>query len=151
MSADNFLALRQHEASDKYVVTHEFMSADELSDLDSEYTRLVSSGGAWLSGVFDTWLDASSFIDKCYEDEYSMIEYGPSICVEQPAWENNNIQFPRLIAEILATQEVIDVVALAQSMDLTIDDVEELFERAQVQWEAIKSGNTGATDTGTTG
>jgi hypothetical protein len=137
MSADNFLALRLHEPSGKYVVTHESASADELSDLDREYNRITANGGSWyLSGVFDTWLDAFSFLNKCYEDE-PYIEYGPSICVEQPKWENSNIQFPRLIAEIVATQEI-DMEALAESMDLTLDDVHELFERAQTEWEQIK-------------
>jgi len=52
-------------------------------------------------------------------------------------WNNNSIQFPRLIAEIAATQEL-DLESLSESMDLTIDEVKELFERADVEFEAIK-------------
>lgn len=54
-----------------------------------------------------------------------------------PLWEDNGIQFPRLIAEISATQEL-DLQTLAESMDLTIADVNELFDRADIAWEAAK-------------
>jgi hypothetical protein len=54
-------------------------------------------------------------------------------------WDNDMIQFPRLLAEIMATQDKIDFKALAESMDLTEDNVHELFDRAQLSWEAIKS------------
>ncbi len=55
-------------------------------------------------------------------------------------WENNSIQFPRLIAEI---NGIVDISkkewrSLCESMDLTSDEVEELFERAQIQWQKIK-------------
>lgn len=138
MSADNFLALRLHEPSGKYVVTHESASADEMSDLNREYGTLTRRGVGYLSGVFDTWAEARDYIDQCYiGDPY--IEYGPAICAEQPKWENDSIQFPRLIAEILATQEALDIDALAASMDLTVDEVNELFDRAQEQWEKAKN------------
>jgi hypothetical protein len=52
-------------------------------------------------------------------------------------WEDNFVQFPRLISEIVATQEL-DLKALADSMDLTIEDVNELLDRAQQSWEDIK-------------
>jgi hypothetical protein len=54
-------------------------------------------------------------------------------------WENNAIQFPRLLAEINATQNL-DMVALAESMDLPVADVAALFDRADEQWENIKKG-----------
>lgn len=54
-------------------------------------------------------------------------------------WDNNEVQFARLLAEIMATQETLDVPALAESMDLPIDRVHELFDRADVAWEAAKS------------
>ncbi|WP_321820905.1 MULTISPECIES: hypothetical protein [unclassified Burkholderia] len=53
-------------------------------------------------------------------------------------WERDDIQFPRLIAEIVATQEL-DLPALAESMDLSVDDVNALFDRADQRWEAIKA------------
>ena len=54
-------------------------------------------------------------------------------------WENDHVQFARLLAEIVATQEKLDIDALCTSMDLTPDDIDELFERAQMCWEAYKT------------
>jgi hypothetical protein len=55
-------------------------------------------------------------------------------------WENNAIQFPRLIEEAQAagafSPEVI--ATMAASMDLSTQEVESLLERARTQWEAIK-------------
>jgi hypothetical protein len=45
-------------------------------------------------------------------------------------WDDNSIQFPRLLAEIMATQDDLDIAALAEVLDL--------FERAQNEWERIK-------------
>ena len=53
-------------------------------------------------------------------------------------WNNNEIQFPRLLAEINATQEL-DLDALAESMDLSVDSVKELFERANDKFEDINT------------
>lgn len=55
------------------------------------------------------------------------------------SWNNNANQFPRLLAEIMATQDHLDMAALAESMDLSIEEVSELFDRAQETWEQIKS------------
>lgn len=62
-------------------------------------------------------------------------------------WENNLIQFPRLIAEIQETgafdlrlpggDRVID--AVAESMDLDVSQVYELVDRAVTEWDRIKS------------
>lgn len=54
-------------------------------------------------------------------------------------WEDNSIQFPRLLAEIVATQSL-DLDALCDSMDLSLSDLDELFERAVLDWEDIKNG-----------
>jgi hypothetical protein len=55
-------------------------------------------------------------------------------------WEKDEIQFPRLISEILATIEITneDWAQLRDSMDLEDDDLQELFNRAQNKWEIIK-------------
>jgi len=58
---------------------------------------------------------------------------------EAPAlWERDDIQFPRLLAEVLATQDL-DMEALSASMDLTVEEVTALFDRAERTWEAIKA------------
>ena len=56
--------------------------------------------------------------------------------VKPEAWKNNGIQFSRLISEIAATQ-TLDLAALADSMDLSVEHVDELFERAFVAFQQI--------------
>lgn len=53
-------------------------------------------------------------------------------------WNDNNIQFTRLLAEIHATQNDLDLRALAVSMDLSVDEILQLFQRAEIAWEEIK-------------
>jgi hypothetical protein len=53
-------------------------------------------------------------------------------------WERDDYQFPRLLAEIAATQDSLDIDALCESMDLVPGDIHELFDRAQMAWERIK-------------
>jgi hypothetical protein len=55
-----------------------------------------------------------------------------------PQWEDDGIQFPRLLSEIMATQDTLDMKEIAESMDLTVEDVSELFDRANTAWEAAK-------------
>ncbi len=53
-------------------------------------------------------------------------------------WNDDSIQFARLLAEINATQNDLDLRALAESMDLSIDEINELFDRADIAWEKVK-------------
>lgn len=58
-------------------------------------------------------------------------------------WENNKIQFPRLLAEINAVglfKKQIE--GLCDSMDLTKDEIQELFERAEIEFEKEKRNFT---------
>lgn len=67
--------------------------------------------------------------------------------MSNPNWENNSIQFPRLLAEIQELgvfdllqpdgKRVID--SIAESMDLDSSEVYELVDRAQSEWDTIKS------------
>lgn len=59
-------------------------------------------------------------------------------------WERNEIQFPRLLAEINAVafegcegEHVRD--SLLEAMDLTSDELDELFDRADFEWARIKA------------
>lgn len=56
-------------------------------------------------------------------------------------WERDDIQFPRLLAEVLATQDL-DMGALSVSMDLTVQEITALFDRAERTWESIKATAT---------
>lgn len=58
--------------------------------------------------------------------------------MNHPAWIDNAIQFPRLLAEIVATQQL-DLQALATSMDLSADQVQELLTRATTAWEDLQT------------
>ena len=55
----------------------------------------------------------------------------------EDSWNDNRIQFPRLLAEIRATQNL-DYEALCDSMDLTVEQVDELLERAEDEFAVIK-------------
>ena len=54
--------------------------------------------------------------------------------MNRPLWNNNEIQFARLLCETMATQEI-DYEALQESMDLGKLDISELFDRAHDVWE----------------
>lgn len=54
------------------------------------------------------------------------------------SWDRDEVQFPRLLAEIVATQDKLDMKALAESMDLTLEEVSSLFDRADAAWERMK-------------
>ncbi len=56
----------------------------------------------------------------------------------KPIWEHNDVQFARLLCEISATQDELDLQALCESMDLELADVNELFDRAHHEWELAK-------------
>ena len=55
-------------------------------------------------------------------------------------WKNNAIQFPRLIAELDSaggfTEEVSEY--LCESMDVTMDELDDIVSRAQEEWDKIK-------------
>jgi hypothetical protein len=60
------------------------------------------------------------------------------------AWEDNEIQFPRLIAEIIAAQDI-DLKSIAVSMDLSVEEVSSLLARAESVWHNIKREEVGLT------
>lgn len=61
---------------------------------------------------------------------------------ENPKWLDDKLQFARLLCEISANWDETDakrtIRAIANSMDLTVDEVNELFDRADKVWEAAK-------------
>jgi len=61
-----------------------------------------------------------------------------SLLQSNPKWDDNSLQFPRLLAEIMATQDNLDITALAEAMDVEEEDVVELMHRAQKVWEKRK-------------
>ena len=53
-------------------------------------------------------------------------------------WENNEIQFARLLCELVASNESLNLKETAESMDLEIEDLNELLERAHNVFEKAK-------------
>ena len=55
-------------------------------------------------------------------------------------WNKNEVQFPRLLSEIFATVEFTKEQreALCESMDLEYEDIQEIFRRAEDEWDSIK-------------
>lgn len=84
----------------------------------------------WSQAVFGHWV---GIVHPPDASERFLAKYEP-----RSPWERDDLQFPRLLAEIMATCDQLDIEALARSMDLSVERVEELFERAQVAWERIK-------------
>ena len=53
-------------------------------------------------------------------------------------WNDNNIQFPRLLHEVDAILRKQDRQNLAKAMGLEVSDIQELFDRANNAFEQIK-------------
>lgn len=65
-----------------------------------------------------------------------------TIEVENPLWLDSKIQFPRLISEIVATCEL-NAGELCESMDISVDELNDLLDRANRLWEIEKAVQTG--------
>lgn len=101
----------------------EFGSVDELKPIveDNDHN--------------DTVLEEKCACPDCgYVEDFSVIEQ------HNPRWDDDSIQFPRLLAEIASTVELTEdqMGELAASMDLEFNDIAEIFDRAQARWEEIK-------------
>ena len=53
-------------------------------------------------------------------------------------WEDDRIQFARLISEIVACEESLDTITLCESMDLEEEELQSLFDRAEEVFEQSK-------------
>lgn len=58
-------------------------------------------------------------------------------------WENDEVQFARLLCEIAACQDNLDHQALCEAMDIDVDDLNALFDRAHKTWEEAKRVHCG--------
>lgn len=64
---------------------------------------------------------------------------------EELTWDKNELQFARLICEIVAAGSDLNFRALMDSMNLDIKELHELFARAETVFEAAKEKITNAT------
>lgn len=86
------------------------------------------------------------FLGELREIADTLIEkYGTEPTLDK--WTDNSIQFPRLLAEVLAVSLTSSqYAALGESMDLTRDQIDELLKRAETVWEQAKA-DLGTDDT----
>ena len=54
-------------------------------------------------------------------------------------WDNNEIQFARLLCELVATCDDLKLRDCCESMDINQDELNELYDRAHAVWEASKA------------
>jgi hypothetical protein len=94
-------------------------------------------------------ITSSLTFDEPVEDEEEAIQSlaehacdGLGITISREKWDDDSIQFPRLLCEIVAIVEFTEeeVCLLRESMDLDDDQLNSLFERAHVAWERTKEG-----------
>lgn len=58
-------------------------------------------------------------------------------------WKDNSIQFPRLLAEIGSLIDSGQLwEELKESMDINDIELNELFDRAEIEWQKIKNIHT---------
>lgn len=125
-----------------------------------EAEHLPESGALWLRLYFAPGMGGESrlslFLDKKTEDRLRRVlnevpdhsGKGPGVvCVSEgrgSKWENNELQFARLLCEIVANIEATghDLRALCESMDLSETHVDELFVRAHRVWERAQKRGT---------
>ena len=85
-------------------------------------------------------------MDKVHGDMYEFdgIQVCKKCYYQHNKWEDDSIQFPRLIAEIIANVNIDDLAFqdLQDSMDLSRAEVNSLFDRAIASWEKAKEGLT---------
>jgi len=53
-------------------------------------------------------------------------------------WDNNEVQFARLLCELVAENEALQLEEVAKSMDLELKEVNELLDRAHSVFEKAK-------------
>lgn len=57
---------------------------------------------------------------------------------QSPLWLNNEVQFARLLCELVANCDDLKIRDVCESMDLSQDELNELFDRANDVWENAK-------------
>ena len=82
--------------------------------------------------------DMENYLDNgIYSDENGYELYLTHSTNEEPKWEDTYLQAVRVVAEMLATHSI-DLKVLGEEMGLENEDLNELFDRIQMEWEEIK-------------
>lgn len=100
--------------------------ACSIYDSDAKAAEVIAKETGWT-------------IFKSYDSDESTDAENRDMHEPSTTWERNDIQFPRLIAAIkavgLGPEQVRDLCA---SMDITTDELHELFDCAEEEFEAMK-------------
>jgi len=124
------------------------ITSDDINPLTykEEFKCWGKGCGIWIDADEVNWATKNGqlnadigypYCDACLPEEKDEVEKRLD-----KLWSDNSIQFPRLIAEIAG----IDIGEkawdeLLESMGLESDQLSELFDRAQEEWEKIKEKN----------
>lgn len=109
-------------------------NAQKLAKIEA---LLREEDGTWREDV-----NGADFVQEVSLIIDAPVASAPVVSADSDAnWLNNAIQFPRLIAELVAagafTQDVIG--ALCVSMDLEIENIHDLMDRAEAEWDRSKA------------
>ena len=75
-----------------------------------------------------------------FNDMYAaMAALRDKVCGSTAPWDDDLVQFARLLCEIRAEADSLSVERLLAATDLAPEDLEELFNRAHRRWEAAKT------------
>jgi len=105
---------------------------------------------------FGTPQEAIEHLKECKEEEYygnDLDDLDLVLCrvVTTPIgenvsrWDDNETQFARLLCELVAANGDLQFSAVCASMDVKVNDLHELFTRANKVWKAAKEEITGVT------
>jgi hypothetical protein len=91
-------------------------------------------------GQFVPWDEAKK--ELCYNGESELIlKHANGIGISDDPdtnWNNNYLQFARLLSECVATGTITITDELCDSMDLTYEEIGEILERAQSAFDEVK-------------
>lgn len=119
----------------------------QVLDEDGVVVGVDSEGRAALCESMDLaeddlnelFVTASRIADKYIE---GFDEAGLSIMLahDDVLWQNNNVQMPRLLTEIMGTVDGVDLDAVNRGLQISRSDLVALLDAAHEAWEAAKGG-----------
>jgi hypothetical protein len=115
--------------------------ASQLLEKIAAFDKAVDgdSGDAELDAAIGMKSAAIAFLQKVSERDVQLAELiGAFDAKDDDVWNNNSIQFPRLLSEVHAIIGKEMIQEIANSMDLPFFRVRELLQRADDEFERLK-------------
>lgn len=102
---------------------------------DGACSRMLTIQGIEVNGNVVSIEEPDGSVVECFARELL-----PGLPDKRPTlWDNNEIQFARLLCELVATCDDLKLRDCCESMDITQDELNELYDRAHTVWEASKA------------